>query len=119
MAIYNYGIGLFFRWMRFSCRGFKSGIQLLITLRPPVLLTYWPYWLMVAAAGWMLLVTIAGAYLLARGKLYNCRIFLYTMFFSTLIPVLVNELGWLAAEFGRQPWIVYDLLKTEAASSPI
>jgi cytochrome d ubiquinol oxidase subunit I len=41
------------------------------------------------------------------------------MFFSTLIPVLVNELGWLAAEFGRQPWIVYDLLKTEAASSPI
>lgn len=87
--------------------------------RPPVLLTYWSYRLMVAAAGWMLLITIAGAYLLARGKLYNCRIFLYALVFSTLIPVLVNELGWMAAEFGRQPWIVYGLLKTEAAVSPL
>ncbi len=87
--------------------------------RPPVLLTYWSYRLMVAAAGWMLLITIAGAYLLARGKLYNCRIFLYALVFSTLVPVLVNELGWMAAEFGRQPWIVYGLLKTGAAASPL
>ena len=84
MAIYNYGIGLFFRWMRFSCRGFNSGLQLLFTLRPPVLLTYWPYWLMVAAAGWMLLVTIAGAYLLARGSYIIAASSLYTMFFPHL-----------------------------------
>ncbi len=87
--------------------------------RPLIQLTYWSYRLMIAAAGWLLLITMVGAYLLVRGKLYHCRVFLYALFFSTLIPVLVNELGWMAAEFGRQPWIVFGLLKTTQAASPL
>lgn len=87
--------------------------------RPPVLVTYWSYRLMILAAVWFVILVLWGAYLLAIGKLYENRRFLKAAFYSMLLPVLVNELGWLAAEFGRQPWIVYGLLKTNAAASPL
>jgi cytochrome d ubiquinol oxidase subunit I len=87
--------------------------------RPPLTVTYWSYRLMIIAAGWFTLLVLWGAFLLAKGRLYTNRRFLSAAFLSMLLPVLVNELGWLAAEFGRQPWIVYGLLKTNAAASPL
>jgi len=87
--------------------------------RPMIQASYWSYRLMIMAAGWFVLIVIWGTYLLVRGKLYNNRFFLYAAFVSMLLPVLVNELGWMAAEFGRQPWIVYGLLKTNVAASPL
>ncbi|MFZ3172903.1 MAG: cytochrome ubiquinol oxidase subunit I [Carboxydocellales bacterium] len=44
---------------------------------------------------------------------------LFTIIFAVLIPLLINELGWFAAEIGRQPWIVYGILKTNLAASPL
>jgi Cytochrome bd-type quinol oxidase, subunit 1 len=87
--------------------------------RPPVQVTYWTYRFMILAAGWFALLVIWGAYLLARGRLYDSRTFLKASFYSMLLPILVNEAGWMAAEFGRQPWIVYGLLKTNQAASPL
>ncbi len=87
--------------------------------RPPIQATYWSYRFMILAAGWFALLVLWGAYLLARGKLYNNRLFLKAAVYSALLPILVNETGWMAAEFGRQPWIVYGLLKTNQAASPL
>ncbi|MEA4925367.1 MAG: cytochrome ubiquinol oxidase subunit I [Syntrophomonadaceae bacterium] len=87
--------------------------------RPPLQMTYWNYRFMLLAAGWFALLVLWGAYLLVRGKLYENRIFLHASLYSMLLPVLINEVGWMAAEFGRQPWIVYGLLRTNQAASPL
>lgn len=87
--------------------------------RPPVKASYWSYKLMLMAAAWFTLLVIWGAYLLAKGRIYNHKAFLTAAMLSTLLPVMVNELGWMAAEFGRQPWIVYGLLRTSKAVSPL
>lgn len=87
--------------------------------RPPIQATYWSYRFMILAAGWLAGLVLWGAYLLVRGRLYNNRLFLSAALYSMLLPVLVNEMGWMAAEFGRQPWSVYGLLKTSAAASPL
>lgn len=87
--------------------------------RPPIQATYWSYRFMILAAGLLAGLVLWGIYLLARGRLYNNRLFLSAALYSMLLPVLVNEAGWMAAEFGRQPWIVYGLLQTNAAASPL
>lgn len=87
--------------------------------RPPVKATYWSYHAMLFFAGWFILLVLWGAFLLMRGKLYTNKPFLTLAYYSMLLPLLVNELGWFAAEIGRQPWIVYGLLKTQVAASPL
>jgi cytochrome d ubiquinol oxidase subunit I len=47
-----------------------------------------------------------------RGKLFQQRWLLWVMVFSVLGPQLANQFGWFAAEMGRQPWVVYGLLRT-------
>jgi cytochrome d ubiquinol oxidase subunit I len=62
----------------------------------------------------MLLILLAwGSGLLAwRGTLFEQRWLLWIFVFSVLLPQLANQLGWAAAEVGRQPWIVYELMRT-------
>ena len=55
--------------------------------------------------------------LLWKNKLYENKRFLKIIFWSIPLPILACELGWFAAEVGRQPWIVYHLLKTNDAVS--
>ena len=54
-------------------------------------------------------------FLLYKKKLFDNKLFLNAAFFSIPLPFLANELGWITAEVGRQPWIVYHLLKTSDA----
>jgi cytochrome bd ubiquinol oxidase subunit I len=53
-----------------------------------------------------------------RGNLFNKRWLLWTFVFSVIGPFVANEVGWVAAEVGRQPWIVYNQLRTGDAVSP-
>ncbi len=87
--------------------------------RPMVAASYWSYRLMIIAAAWFAFLVLWGGYLLVKRKLYQNRLFLNAALYSMLLPVLVNELGWMAAEFGRQPWIVYGLLRTTDGVSPL
>lgn len=87
--------------------------------RPPLGPTYWSYRLMIFGAGWLTILALWGAYLLITGGLYTNNAFLKTVLYSMLLPLVINEAGWIAAEIGRQPWIVYGLLKTGAAASPL
>jgi len=61
--------------------------------------------------------TAVGVFLLWRQKLYDNRIFMKLALWSIPLPFIANELGWISAEVGRQPWAVYHLLKTKEAVS--
>ncbi len=85
--------------------------------RPPVMLTFASFRTMVALGTLFPLLTIIG--LVLRKRLLESRWYLWIMLFSLPLPYLAMEMGWVLAEVGRQPWIVYGLLKTADAASPI
>jgi cytochrome d ubiquinol oxidase subunit I len=85
--------------------------------RPPVALTFVSFRIMVALGAVFLLLTIVGMFL--KNRLLESRWFLWIMLFAIPLPYLAIEAGWVLAEVGRQPWIVYGLLKTADAASPV
>ena len=87
--------------------------------RPPVAISFHSYHVMVGLGFFMMGLTGLAAWLRLRGQLFNNRGLLWTFVFAVLAPVAANQLGWVAAEVGRQPWIVYGLLRTSEALSPV
>lgn len=85
--------------------------------RPPVNLVFQSYHLMVAIGMLLILLALISAFYWWRGKLFNARWLLTVLVFAVLLPEAANQLGWFSAEVGRQPWIVYGLLRTENALS--
>jgi cytochrome d ubiquinol oxidase subunit I len=85
--------------------------------RPPVMATFVSFRLMVGLGTAMLLLALAAWW--RRNRLDSSRSLLRLLFWSIPIPYLTVLLGWTVTEVGRQPWIVYGLLRTSAASSPI
>jgi cytochrome d ubiquinol oxidase subunit I len=84
---------------------------------PPIVLTFYPFHLMVLLGLYFIGLTLLGIYLLWRKMLFTNRFFLWLALFSIPLPFITNELGWITAEVGRQPWIVYHLLRTSDAVS--
>lgn len=87
--------------------------------RPPLQLTFYPFHIMVALGMYFIAFTSFGVFMLWRGKLFENKLFLCLGILSIPLPFIANELGWVAAEVGRQPWIVYRLLRTRDAFSPM
>jgi cytochrome d ubiquinol oxidase subunit I len=85
--------------------------------RPPVNAVFQSYHTMVAIGFALILISLMGALFWWRGALFTRRWFLWALVFSVLLPQLANQLGWLTAELGRQPWIVYGLVRTSDALS--
>jgi cytochrome d ubiquinol oxidase subunit I len=86
---------------------------------PPVTTVFLSFHLMVVI-GFILIGTgIIGAVLLILGKLEQTQWFLIMLPFLTPLPYICNQVGWMTAEIGRQPWIVYGILSTSEASSPM
>lgn len=86
--------------------------------RPPLTLTFYPFHLMVALGMYFIFLPALGLLLLWKKKLYESRIFMALAVATIPLPIVANELGWITAEVGRQPWIVYRLLRTSQAFSP-
>ncbi len=85
--------------------------------RPPVMVSFLSFRLMVGI-GFLLVALAFVALLIAwKGKLSVNRWFLWIMAVAMVLPYLASELGWVLAELGRQPWIVYGLLRTQDAVS--
>ncbi len=80
--------------------------------RPPVNIVFQSYHLMVAIGMVLILLSAFGIYFWARGSLFRNRWLLWIFVFTVLGPQIANQVGWIAAEVGRQPWIVYNLLRT-------
>ncbi|MCB9494196.1 MAG: cytochrome ubiquinol oxidase subunit I [Desulfobacteraceae bacterium] len=85
--------------------------------RPPVAITALAFKIMVGLGFLFLGLMITGWFL--RNKLSEKPWFLKIMVVSLPLPYIAIEAGWVLAEVGRQPWIVYGLLKTSDAASPI
>ncbi len=79
---------------------------------PPVNIVFQAYHFMVAIGIMLIAVSIISGFLYWRGTLFNARKWLILLIFSVLAPQIANQLGWITAEVGRQPWIVYRLLRT-------
>lgn len=75
------------------------------------------YHLMVAMGVAMIVLTLFAMLLWWRGKLFQYKWLMLVFSFSVLLPQLGNQLGWFSAEMGRQPWVVYGLLRTSDALS--
>jgi len=86
-------------------------------LRPPVWPTFLSFRLMVALGLVMILVSLLGVYWSGKGGFEDRRFFLKVVLWSLPLPYIAGQLGWIVAEVGRQPWIVYGVLKTADAVS--
>lgn len=86
--------------------------------RPPIGIVFQTYHLMIAMWGLMVLVTAIGFYLWKKKKLVKAKWALWALIISVIFPQIANQTGWMTAEIGRQPWIVYGLLKTTQGVSP-
>lgn len=88
------------------------------TLWPPVALTYYAYHVMVGLGTIFLFSTALATWLLVRRRLDRTRPVLWLLMLLMPFPYIANEAGWVVAEVGRQPWIIYGIMKTAAAGSP-
>ena len=85
--------------------------------RPPVLVTSYAFRAMVGLGVIFILLTVIGW--TRRKNLTENRLYLKIMMFAIPLPYLAIQLGWIVAEIGRQPWIVYGVLRTAKAASPV
>ncbi len=85
--------------------------------RPPVLITFISFRIMVGLGVYFALMTLWGW--LKRDRLLDSPGYLKAMIYSIPLPYIAAALGWTVTEVGRQPWIVYGLMKTRDAVSSI
>jgi cytochrome d ubiquinol oxidase subunit I len=86
--------------------------------QPPVMLPFVAYRLMLAGAASLTLLALLGLVAWWRGRLFTTRWLLWLFVLAAPIPYVANQAGWVATEVGRQPWVVYGLLRTADAHSP-
>lgn len=87
-------------------------------LWPPVAVTYYAYHVMVGLGTIFIGVAFIAGALLWRGRLYDVPLALWALLLVMPFPYIASEAGWVVAEVGRQPWVVYGLMKTQAGASP-
>jgi cytochrome d ubiquinol oxidase subunit I len=81
-------------------------------------LLFYSYHIMVGLGTWFGALMGLAAFLLWRGKLYSSRWILWLIMLSWPLPYIATTAGWMTAEIGRQPWLVYGLIRTAQGSSP-
>jgi cytochrome d ubiquinol oxidase subunit I len=84
-----------------------------------IALLFYAYHIMVGLGTLFPAVMLVGAFLLWRRRLFESRWALWLLLLATPFPFIANIAGWLTAELGRQPWIVYGLLHTSDGVSPL
>ena len=85
--------------------------------RPPVLITSYAFKGMVGLGVVFILLTVYGWF--KRKKLLENALYLKVMMFAIPLPYLAIQFGWIVTEIGRQPWLVYGVVKTADGASPV
>ncbi len=85
---------------------------------PPVAVTYWGFRSMVGTGMLMALLAMIGLWLMLKKRLAQTRWFLWVLVGAIALPYIANTGGWILTEMGRQPWLVFGVLKTSAGVSP-
>lgn len=81
-------------------------------------LLYYAYHIMVGLGTLFIAIMALSALLLWRRRLYESRPMLWVLMLATPFPFIANSAGWLVSELGRQPWVVYGLMRTHEGTSP-
>jgi cytochrome d ubiquinol oxidase subunit I len=92
--------------------------------RPPVNFVFQTYHIMVAIGLLSIAIGLLGLYLLITKKLFDKKWFVTKWYLISLpflipLPHIAHETGWITAEVGRQPWIIYGILRTKQAASVV
>ena len=82
-------------------------------------LLYFSYHIMVGLGTIFITILVIAAWMLFRRGLYDSRIMLWVLMLALPFPFIANTAGWVTAEVGRQPWVVYGLMRTSAGASPL
>ena len=86
--------------------------------RPSQINAVFQFYHIMIAIGMMLIgLTLYASFLWWRGKLFETKWLLWIFSFAVILPQIANQVGWFAAEMGRQPWVVYGHLRTSEAFS--
>jgi cytochrome d ubiquinol oxidase subunit I len=80
-------------------------------------LLFYSYHIMAGLGTYFVALMAVAGFLLWRGKLYTTRWLLWPILLSFPLPYIANTAGWMTAEIGRQPWLVYNLIRTSAGYS--
>jgi cytochrome d ubiquinol oxidase subunit I len=83
----------------------------------PLPLLYYAYHIMAGLGTYFASLMVVAGFLLWRGKLFATRWVLWPLMLSFPLPYIANTAGWMTAEIGRQPWIVYGLIRTDQGYS--
>ncbi len=75
-------------------------------------LLFYAYHIMAGLGTWFVLLMAVCAFLLWKNKLYRARWALWALLLSFPLPYIANTAGWMTAELGRQPWLIYGLMRT-------
>lgn len=104
----------YLRW-RAEVKGMDAFPQESLPTNVPLL--YYGYHIMVGLGTLFIAVTTVGVWLLWKGTLYRARGALWLLMLAFPFPYIANTAGWTTAELGRQPWLVYGIMKTPAGTS--
>jgi cytochrome d ubiquinol oxidase subunit I len=85
---------------------------------PPIGIVFQTYHLMIMMWGLMAFITLVSLYLWKKKRLAKTKWVLWTLIISVIFPQIANQTGWMTAEIGRQPWVVWKLLRTTHGVSP-
>jgi cytochrome d ubiquinol oxidase subunit I len=86
---------------------------------PPVTITYWAFRVMMGVGLVMILLSLIALFLSLRGRLDSGSWFFRVLLWAIPLPYLANTAGWVLTEVGRQPWIVFGLMRTEQGVSVV
>ena len=86
--------------------------------RPPVVIPFFAFRIMVGCGLVMLALAWVGTYSAIKGRIGQSRLLLWLIFLSFPLPFIATLTGWFTAEVGRQPWVVYGVLRTADAMTP-
>jgi cytochrome d ubiquinol oxidase subunit I len=110
--------------LSFLARGtFQGEVPGLLTFPEPlwpdnIELLYYAFHVMVGLGTLMIALTALAAVALLRGRLMTSRALLWALMLAFPFPYIATTAGWLTAELGRQPWLVYGILRTAQGASP-
>jgi cytochrome bd ubiquinol oxidase subunit I len=107
-------------WLTHSFNGRVMGLKNTpVEDRPQMAFVFWGFRLMYFIAITMFVVAVISVWLRWRGRLYTARRFLRFLVFMTPSGIFAVLGGWYLAETGRQPWVIYGVLRTRDAVSPV
>jgi cytochrome d ubiquinol oxidase subunit I len=82
-------------------------------------LLYFAYHIMVGLGTLFIAILVIAAWQLFRGTLFGSKPMLWILMLAMPFPFIANTAGWITAEVGRQPWLVYGMMRTRAGFSPL